>query len=374
MITLCTMSHQAATFLGSPSEIRKALKELHGGKRLDLAVGFIGADWWELLADHRGELRVICWLSSTNTNPYAVADLMKRPNTEVRQRHSLHSKVYIAPGIGALVGSANLSKAALSESDISGQVEAAILVFRLATVSTIEDWFNGLWHDENQTTQINESALDAARKAWLKARAASPKTHNAAIPRAKIIVPAVPIELSPAVFKYARKVSDRDLDESIGNACSFVQSLIPAKLTKAQCEEIVDHIVSWTGHRSSYNRFLGQPIQSVREGIGLLFENSVDLQDRLQRIHDEGQLAGLRIPSLSLLLYWRDPRRFVPYNFRTVTFLSDFKLKNIGMSASSARCYVTWVRWATRLAQRLDLPTPGHIDRMVESYYEDCYA
>src|SRR6478736_6661190 len=101
-----------AKFLKNPAESRKALDRLQSGKRLDLAVAFIGADWWELLSDYGGKLRVICWLSSTNTNPYAVEDLMNRPSTEVKQRDSMHCKVYISPAKGAIVGSANLSKAA----------------------------------------------------------------------------------------------------------------------------------------------------------------------------------------------------------------------------------------------------------------------
>ena len=41
-------------FLRNPAEIRKAVRRLQGGRRLDLAVAFVGADWSELLADHQG--------------------------------------------------------------------------------------------------------------------------------------------------------------------------------------------------------------------------------------------------------------------------------------------------------------------------------
>jgi len=362
-------------FLPNPAEIRKAVKELQHGKRLDLAVGFIGADWWELLADYRGKLRLICWLSSANTNPYAVADLMQRPRTEVRQRHFLHSKVYLAPGGSAIVGSANLSKAALCESDISGQVEAAVRISGPTIVSSIETWFNSLWNDHERTVAIADSHLAAAKRAWDNVPAAWPRNHGAlSSSKARTSILPLPKHVSPELLRYARKVRQLDLETEIGESCSFVQSLDTAKITKALCADIVDHIVAWTGHRSSYDTFLSQPIHAVRSGFGVLFDDSLDLQDRLQKIVDEGYLTGLRIPSLSLLLYWRNPQRFVPCNFRTARFLEDFDLRRAGMSASSPQCYAKWLRWATRFAQQLDLPTPGHVDRMIELYYEDNYV
>jgi hypothetical protein len=361
-------------FLPNPAEIRKAVKGLQGGLRLDLAVGFIGADWWDLLADHRGKLRVVCWLSSTNTNPYAVADLMQRKDTEVRQRHSLHSKVYLTPGGGAIVGSANLSKAALSEADISGQVEAALLTNDPALVSTIETWFDDLWKDFPQTFPIKDSHLAAAKTAWDNARASSSsKPGSSSIGKARERLPPLPKHLAPKLLKYGKKVRQLDLEADLGESCAFIQSLDAAKITKALCNEVVDYIVAWTGHRSSYNTFLSQPISEVRKGLTLLFDDSIDLQERLQRVGDRSYLNGLRIPSLSLLLYWRNPQRFAPYNSRTDRFLQDFDLKAPGMSDSSPRCYVTWLRWATRFAQQLSLPSPGHVDRMIEYYYEDVY-
>ncbi len=123
-------------FLRNPAEIRKAVRGLFRCKQLDVAVAFIGADWEEILADFEGELRVICWLSSTNTNPYAVDTLRKRPLTTVKQRSTMHCKVYLAPAIGAVVGSANLSKAALEESDTAGQDEAAIYILERSSWMT----------------------------------------------------------------------------------------------------------------------------------------------------------------------------------------------------------------------------------------------
>jgi len=116
------------------------------------------------------------------------------------------------------------------------------------------------------------------------------------------------------------------------------------------------------------------PISTVRKGLTLLFDPAIDIQTRLQEIQDKGLLSGLQIPSTSLLLYWRNPERFPPFNFRTRRFLNDFNLNAVGMSASSPKCYATWLRWSARLAQKLKLPTPGHVDRMVEWYYENVHA
>jgi HKD family nuclease len=117
------MPKEAINFLENPPEIRKAVYSLQSGKELCLAVAFVRPEWEQLLSDHQGPLRIICWLSSTNTNPRAVENLMKRPNTNVKQRDSMHCKVYLAPKIGAVVGSANLSQAALSEENISGRTK-----------------------------------------------------------------------------------------------------------------------------------------------------------------------------------------------------------------------------------------------------------
>lgn len=359
-------------FLRNPAEIRNAVKQLQGGARLDLAVAFVGPDWSELLAYYSGKLRVICWLSSTNTNPYAVEDLMNAPGTEVRQRTSMHAKVYYAPGIGAIVGSANLSKGALSEAEISGQDEAALLTNNGVLLNGIGAWFNALWRDRARTIHITPKDLDAAKLAWQRARRSSPPEHFRS-PNGLAVVPPLPTTLDSEMLKYAKRVRNLDIERAIGECSDFVRSLDPRTVTRAECNELVDHLVSWTGHRASYNRFLSQSITGIRKGLAVLFDDGKDPQNRLEQIVDDGKLVGLRIPTLSMLLYWRKPDRFLPYNFRTVKFLQDFKLQREGMSASSPRCYIAWVRWATRLAQRLKLPTPGDIDRMVESYYEDYY-
>jgi hypothetical protein len=136
------------------------------------------------------------------------------------------------------------------------------------------------------------------------------------------------------------------------------------------------HIWAYLGqrhkpHPSSYRNFLNQPLREVRKGLQILFDESRDVRTRLEEVVAEKYLAGFRMRTLSLLLYWRNPEMFPPYNHRTLRFLNDFNYRETGMSDSSPRCYETWLRWAARLSQRVGLPTVGHVDRMVERYYED---
>jgi hypothetical protein len=136
---------------------------------MDLAVAFVGQDWRDAIADFSGRLRVVCWLSSTNTNPYAVRQMMRDDRVEVRQRDAMHAKVYVGRTVGAVVGSANLSRRALDSADVSGQHEAAVLLHDAANRSAIGRWFGRLWDD---AAPITRGDLDRAVEAYKRARAA----------------------------------------------------------------------------------------------------------------------------------------------------------------------------------------------------------
>jgi hypothetical protein len=360
-------------FLKDPPAIRKALSNLLGGKRLDMAVAFIGADWEDILADYRGKLRAICWLSSTNTNPYAVDSLRKRPLTVVKQRDTMHCKVYLAPAIGAVVGSANLSKAALEESDTAGQDEAAIFVSKGSTLGEIHKWFRAMWNDKALTKTIRKSHIYGAKVAFDKARAARQKSGIGPKRRQKRqpILPPIPRNFKATITRCADEVRSLNLRRDIAEPVRKVGALRPEGLTGGQRDSLIDLIVSWTGHPGSYNTFRNVPISNVRKGLRLLFDESLELQPRLEMLLRKKYLFGLRMQTLSLLLYWRYPERYPPYNHRTKVFLDDFRMLAKGMSASSPRTYATWLRWATRLHQVLNLPTVGHVDRLVQRYYDE---
>src|SRR2546425_943453 len=153
-------------FLPNPAQIRRALGLLAvRASRMDLAVAFVGQDWRDAIADFWGPLRVICWLSSTNTDPQAVEQMMRRPQIHVRQRDWMHAKVYLAPGVGAIIGSANLSRRALAEVEESGQDEAAVMVQDRPNLKAIEAWFRVLWQSDG-TRRISSSDLARALVAF----------------------------------------------------------------------------------------------------------------------------------------------------------------------------------------------------------------
>ncbi len=80
-------------FLANPRAIRQALREaLAEAGSLDMAVAFVGKDWQDILGGFRGRVRLVCWLSSTNTNPYAVEDMLARRSFSVRQLDAMHAK------------------------------------------------------------------------------------------------------------------------------------------------------------------------------------------------------------------------------------------------------------------------------------------
>jgi phosphatidylserine/phosphatidylglycerophosphate/cardiolipin synthase-like enzyme len=112
-----------AKFLPNPDAIRQEIVSLSStSETLDLAVAFIMPEWRRLLGNYLG---LICWLTHPGTDPDAVRSLMMRKDTFVKQRRGLHTKVYLAPGVGAIVGSANLSYSALAARAGLPQCEAA---------------------------------------------------------------------------------------------------------------------------------------------------------------------------------------------------------------------------------------------------------
>lgn len=157
---------EACAFLRSPSEIHAAIAELtKKSPRMKLAVAYISPHWRSVFANYIGTVQVICWLDSTNTNPNAVEEIMKNSRFMVRQAHSMHAKVYLAPGIGAVVGSANLSSTALNDSDTAGKYEAAVLVKDVHVVHQIAEWFEKLWQSADV---IEDDDLTRAKEAFAR--------------------------------------------------------------------------------------------------------------------------------------------------------------------------------------------------------------
>jgi hypothetical protein len=351
-------------FLESPNHIRHAVGRLATKtRRMDLAVAFVGPDWRDALANFNGNLRVLCWLSSTNTNPYAVRQLMKRPRTEVRQRNRMHAKVYVAD-FAVVVGSANLSAKALSELEVSGQDEAAVLVKDRKTRNTIANWFRDLW-DAPGTKRITNNDLRRAAEAYRKA-------HKARQPSRAGSQRADGLSIRPARRRALAELARAARKQDVATEFGWLKDIRPQTLTTARLLRLVNKCDEWVGRRFLFERaFLKHDRARVRRALVELFNESSNLVARLEKVINSGALTPLRVPTLSLLLSFFAPERYPPFDRRTNRFLKDFRLKKRGVSAASPTTYKRWLDYATELSQELDLPTPGHVDRIVWEYTKD---
>jgi hypothetical protein len=279
-------------FLATPAEIRRAVgKVALASNRLDLAVAFIGGAWRDRIANFKGELRLICWLSSTNTDPRAVRQLMKRPNTKVRQRDGMHAKVYAGSHIGVVVGSANLSSAALAEFEQSGRDEAAVLLTEKTNRNTIAKWFRALWESQD-TRPISNTDLKRALKAFRKAR----QSRVGRPPFSKAIERPISTTRSQ-LAALARRAREQNLSQ-IG----WLRRAIPGKINKSLLVDIVDEFAKWMSRRFLFERaFLERDFSTVRKAIIHLFDESVDIETRLSSVMKSRALAPLKISTLTRL-------------------------------------------------------------------------
>ena len=239
---------RSVTFLPNPPSIRAALHGLsQKSGKLDIAVAFVGSDWWDLLSNFSGRIRVVCWLSSTNTNPRAVADMIERGHIQVKQHDSMHAKIYLAPHLGAIVGSANLSKAALTHIDTAGQSEAAVLVRDQVAMSAITSWFQGLW-TAPETRKITKADLVSATRAWDAARrrdwptgATGARTSGK---RKGFVFPPLP-KVPADLARLASGLRELKLEASLGGHYKFFSSLDPKIITPSERGQIAKYLTSW---------------------------------------------------------------------------------------------------------------------------------
>ena len=358
------------TFLPSPRSIRRALRtELAAAAGLDMAVAFVGKDWSDILGDLRGPTRLVCWLSSTNTNPYAIEAMMGRKSFRVRQVDAMHAKVYLPrtkAGV-AVVGSANLSTSALAAEEASGQFETAMLVRRPSTVRDVSDWFENLWKREARA--ITRADIASAKGSWEAARRArgAPKGRRTG---GTPPVTGLPPEwkASPKLRALARRAR-KEAPHAHGDLVQrrrFFKSLEPRRLTTHALEEAIALIAGWTGHIGAFRPALAVPIARARAVFEYAFDESVDLVERLEQLAPGGEfkLDGFGINAWTLLLYWRNPKDCVPLNAVTLAFLKAFGLQRLVGASITPRAYRRWRSLARDLQHRLPLPTLAHVDLM----------
>lgn len=362
-------------FLPDPGSIRKCIvMALEKSNSLDVAVAFVGRDWADVIGTFSGRVRVICWLSSTNTNPYAVKQMMKRKNIRVLQLPAMHAKVYILKGQSprCVVGSANLTGAALSEENASGQHEAAVEIIDRRRVGTVERWFRGLW---SEARSISENDLASAKKAWNKAQrnrgGSEKKTGERGSSQEPTSFFSADWEPHEELIDLAKKVRDKDFAEF--EEYKTVLSRIVRRGRNVDVGQLIGFVATWTGHAGIYRPALEEPSEQIRKAFRTLFDHSRSVESRLYDLNTGGscKINGFGLASLTMILYWRFPSEYPPFNRRTKRFLKDFDFDKFVPKHLSPAQYGKWIAFCQELSARLDLPSSGHMDRLVWEYTRD---
>lgn len=266
-------------FLSSPQSIRRALRAaLKDAARLDMAVAFVGKDWSSIHGAFRKPVRLVCWLTSTNTNPYAIEQMLAQPSFTVRQVDAMHAKVYLprSEEAVAVVGSANLSTSALSDEEASGQFETAMLVQRAATVRQVSDWFEDLWRV--QSRKITSADLSMAKRCWEAARRRAPSSTRHAGMKPVTGLPAG-WKPSQRLVALARRIrSERpDAHGDVVERRRFFSGLVPSRMTQETLSEAIRLVAGWTGHIGAFLPSKRVALASVREAFVYAFDETVDV-------------------------------------------------------------------------------------------------
>jgi hypothetical protein len=153
-------------FVASPEHIRSTIAgvidESANDRPICLAVAFWG-DGAETIVPAGKRYRIICNLSTGGTNPSTIRKLMMYPNTEVKNRPSLHAKVVIGQN-SCFLGSANFSDSAIGFHGPATWQEANLLLTKLdERFMDIQQWFWNQWTD---SVLISESDLRNAEIKW----------------------------------------------------------------------------------------------------------------------------------------------------------------------------------------------------------------
>lgn len=151
----------------------QAIKNLLNDKNdLKCAVAFWGDEALHFLENTNRKVKIICNLESGATNPYVISKLIDNPNIDIKTHQRLHAKVYWSPTL-AIIGSTNVSAngLGLEGRELSGWIEASILIDEDILIKKIEDWFDLLYLD---SFLIDDSALARAKNSWKDRRKIRP--------------------------------------------------------------------------------------------------------------------------------------------------------------------------------------------------------
>jgi hypothetical protein len=281
----------------------------------------------------------------------------------------MHAKVYLAHGANAaIVGSANLSVSALAENDIAGQGEAAVLVRGKNDVAPVVTWFRDLW---NSARIIKGTDLNNAERAWQAAHAGGgfrqPRRGASKSSGPRQTAAAIPAAWRPSrtLQELADTVRGMDLGRLAG-----LKGLAPAKLSVSHKRLIVDTLSKWAGHAGAFRPFLAVPLSQSRRALEGALNSVRPIEERLKDLqtHGRSKVAGLDLTAWTMVLYWWRPDLYPPFNTRTKRFAQAFGFQKFLPRSLTPRGYARWIQFAQVLSARLQLPTAGHVDRLVWEY------
>ncbi|MDP2317164.1 MAG: phospholipase D-like domain-containing protein [Pseudomonadota bacterium] len=355
--------------LPRPTHIDKSLGELLAtSTRVDVGVAFLGQDAPKMLEAAKN-LRLVCWLDSGATSPAAVVALQKV--TAVRHASGMHAKVVIGYGKSgprrAIVGSANLSRAALGRDtvDSQGRFEVAVVVEDPGTLLGLSEWFEQLWNDP-LTKEVDDAALQKAEAAWnrrRKERKEQATEDESTIPHLKNL------ELFEIALEWARSTP---LIAAIGHdAVEFASRIDPATITKAELDQLLRYLAEWYPDIGVVRQSLDEPLATIRGSFKRMTDTTEPIVDRLRlEMNAPNRLRGFGVAIWSTVLYWRDPENTPPLNQRSHVVAAELGRADGMAKQASATTYGRWLLLAEELRQEWALPTLGHVDRVVYAYTE----
>lgn len=103
----------------TPNQIRSAIRSVLSDSscRRIIAVAFVGTDALSYLPDNPAGIELYCWPKAGGTNPDAIDQLLEA-GVNVKFVRKLHMKLYWGEKRGAVIGSANLTNNALSDTGL----------------------------------------------------------------------------------------------------------------------------------------------------------------------------------------------------------------------------------------------------------------
>ena len=208
----------------------------------------------------------------------------------------------------------------MSEENASGQYEAAVYASGEDTVQTVARWFDDLWEDAHS---ITEADLVAAKDAWKKARSSKSKGGNRRRTRnnSRAVGSHFPVDWKPPqrLVELAKRVKDTTFPN-----LQSTRMYCPKLLTEVEkdVEQLIGYVAKWTGHPGAYRPALKEKTPRIRQAFNILFDHSSSVEERLRSLDSGGsaKIAGFGLPALTMILYWKMPEEYPPFNRRTQKF------------------------------------------------------